>query len=159
MKPARLARWIATAAVAVVVVLQFLPTGLPRRNPGITAEPIMRPEARAIAERACFDCHSNRTSWPWYSEVAPMRWLVAGDVGAARGALNFSEFDRPQRSASGAAEVVRANRMPPARYVALHPRASLSPAERETLARGLETLRDASDRGWTGGATGSGSAE
>jgi hypothetical protein len=159
MKATRLARWTAAVAIGVIVALQFVPHGSPRRNPGITAEPNLHPEAREVAARACFDCHSHRTRWPWYAEVAPMRWLVSRDVAAARSALNFSEFDDPRRLAEKAAGAVRDTRMPPARYVALHPGARLSPVEREKLAHGLETVRDGNDQRRSGGGSGAGFAE
>jgi hypothetical protein len=56
-------------AVAVVfVVIQFVPVD--RSNPPVTAEVPMKPAARAILRRACYDCHSHETAWPWYSNVA-----------------------------------------------------------------------------------------
>ena len=159
MTSRRLARWAGLLVVGLVVALQFVPNGAPRRNPGITAEPILDADVRALAERACFDCHSNRTDWPWYSAVAPTRWMVSHDVTSARSALNFSEFDRPQPKAERAAEAVLAETMPPARYLAVHPVARLSPAERETLARRLTALRERTDERWGGGAAGAGAAE
>jgi hypothetical protein len=159
MKAARVARWIGTIVIVGFVVLQFVSNGVSRRNPGITVEPNLDPEAREVAARACFDCHSYRTSWPWYAELAPMRWLVSRDVADARSALNFSEFHDPSRLAEKAAGAVRAGTMPPARYVALHPRAHLSPVERETLVHGLEAIRDGRDQPSSGGAAGAGFAE
>ena len=92
------------------------------------------PETRELAARACFDCHSNQTVWPWYSNVAPVSWLVWSDVVRGRKELNFSEWDRPQREAREAASTVRKGSMPPWYY----PWARLNATERQALIRGLE---------------------
>jgi hypothetical protein len=91
-----------------------------------------------LAVRACFDCHSNRTKWRWYSNIAPVSWLVQRDVDSGRGALNFSEWNRPQDTSVGdASEAIRGNSMPPWFYVLLHSSAKLSGPEKEALIRGL----------------------
>lgn len=86
---------IAGAIVGIIligfVVVQFIPVD--RTNPPVVQEPNWdSPQTRALAERACFDCHSNETKWPWYSKVAPVSWLVAHDVEEGRAALNLSEW-------------------------------------------------------------------
>jgi Haem-binding domain len=74
------------------------------------------PETRELAVRACFDCHSNETVWPWYSHVAPISWLVWSDVVRGRKELNFSEWDRPQLEARESGSTVRKGLMPPWYY-------------------------------------------
>lgn len=131
-------RWIGIAAAGLFVLLQAVPYGRAHTNPPVTAEPAWdRPETRALAVRACYDCHSNETRWPWYSHIAPVSWLVQKDVDRGRAVLNFSEWSRPQPEAHGAAESVREGEMPPRIYLVTHPAARLSPAERWTLVRGL----------------------
>jgi hypothetical protein len=93
-------------------------------------------QTRALASRACFDCHSNETKWPWYSHVAPVSWLVQRDVELGRGTLNFSEWDRPQEGAE-AVEAVQEGEMPPRIYLVAHPEARLPPAEYRQLVAGL----------------------
>jgi hypothetical protein len=90
-----------------------------------------------LAQRACFDCHSNETVWPWYSHVAPASWLVQRDVEHGREHLNFSEFDRPQDDAHEAAEMVQKGKMPLSYYLPAHPAARLSADERAALIAGL----------------------
>ena len=51
------------------------------------------PTVASIFARSCNDCHSNRTVWPWYSQIAPISWLVAYDVRQGRQKMNFSEWD------------------------------------------------------------------
>ena len=87
--------------------------------------------------RACFDCHSNETVWPWYSHVAPVSWLNHRDVGKGRRKVNFSEWDRPQKEARESAKTVRRGKMPPWFYSVIHPDARLTPAEAEALSQGL----------------------
>jgi len=94
-------------------------------------------ETRATAARACFDCHSNETTWPAYSRVAPASWLIYRDVVEGREHLNFSEWQRPQKDADEAAEHVRESEMPLPIYALMHPEARLTPDERERLAAGL----------------------
>lgn len=130
---------IAAASMAVMAAIQLVPYGRDHDNPPVGREPVWdRAETRALAGRACFDCHSNETTWPWYANVAPVSWLVQHDVDEGRVALNFSEWDRTFEEAEESSETVREGEMPMAVYVWMHPAARLDPAERERLARGLE---------------------
>ena len=95
---------------------------------------------RTLAVRACYDCHSNEARWPWYSHVAPISWLVQSDVTEGRQALNFSDWNRPQKEASEAAEATASQEMPPAMYLPFHAESRLSPAERDRLVRGLSLI-------------------
>lgn len=126
----------ALAAVAVLlVVIQLLPFGRDHTNPPVRKEPPWDTAGtRTLAVRACFDCHSNETAWPWYSNVAPTSWLVWSDVVRGRKKLNFSEWDRPQREARESAREVRKGSMPPWYY----PWARLTSAEVQALVSGLE---------------------
>ena len=135
----RLAGWLAAAVGALVIGAQFVPYGRDHVNPPITQEPPWdRPETRALAVRACFDCHSNETTWPWYSEVAPVSWLIQRDVDEGRRALNYSEWDRGQREGDESARSVAKGDMPPWFYVLPGTRAQLTAAERQRLVAGLE---------------------
>jgi hypothetical protein len=123
----------------LLIAIQLVPYGRQHANPPVRQEPVWdSPQTRALAARACYDCHSNETAWPWYSNVAPLSWLVQRDVDQGRQVLNFSEWDRPQEEADEAAETVEERTMPPANYLALHPQANLSAAERQALIQGLE---------------------
>jgi hypothetical protein len=138
-------RWRSLLAVAslsvlgLVLVAQLVPYGRNHRNPPVVAEPAWdSPATRALAERACFDCHSNETRWPWYSHVAPTSWLVQYDVDEGRRVLNFSEWNRGNSEAGEASETVLEREMPPRGYLMLHPEARLTEAERAQLAFGLD---------------------
>jgi hypothetical protein len=141
----KLKKWQARAgigAAALLVVIQLVPYGRVHENPPVTAEPQWTsPEVRALAARACFDCHSNETKWPWYSFVAPVSWVVAHDVYDARDDLNFSEWDKPQEGKK-APKFVRNRVMPLKKYLWLHAEADLTTDEREVLAKGLAAIVD-----------------
>jgi hypothetical protein len=133
--------------VLALIAIQFVPYGRNRVNPPIGAEPIWdSPETRALARRACFDCHSNETEWPAYARVAPVSWLVHHDVVEGRAVLNFSVWARPPKHATEAADEVLEGEMPLRLYQLLHGGARLSAADRQRLARGLaETLGRSAD--------------
>lgn len=113
-------------------------------NPPTTREVVWSDaETEALARRACYDCHSNETHWPWYSWMPVVGSLVTSDVHRGRCHLNFSEWDRFYDDAAEAPEKVREKEMPLGMYLAAHREARLTEAEREQLAAGLaRTLRD-----------------
>lgn len=127
------------AAVAVVFLLaQLVPFGRSHTNPPVTAEPQWdSAETRAFAVRACFDCHSNETEWPWYTSVAPISWVTQRHVDEGRATLNYSEWDRPQEEAGESAETVEDREMPLFDYLLVHPNARLSDAEQQRFIDGL----------------------
>ncbi|HXG51099.1 MAG TPA: heme-binding domain-containing protein [candidate division Zixibacteria bacterium] len=137
------------ALIAVLLVMQAVPYGRDHTNPPVRQEPARDdPRTRELAVRACFDCHSNRTVWPWYSNIAPISWLIDRDVKRGRRELNFSEWDRRQEEAGESAATVRKGSMPPWYY----PWGWLSAAERQDLIRGLErTLGNGKRRVEAGG--------
>lgn len=134
--------WRVLLIVAAVLVLaQAVPYGHDHVNPPVRRDaPWPTVEARELAVRACYGCHSNATIWPWYSHVAPVSWLVAADVDEGREHLNFSEWDRPQRHARDAAHEVQEGEMPPGIYLLGHPEARLDRTQRAALVDALNQL-------------------
>jgi mono/diheme cytochrome c family protein len=129
----------AMAAVVIFLVLQLVPYGKDRNNPPVVSEPKWdSAETRAIAARACFDCHSHETAWPWYSTIAPGAWLIYKDVVDGREEFNFSNWDEQPKRFTKLAEVITEGQMPPPQYLLLHPEARLTMAEKEQLIAGLE---------------------
>ena len=122
------------------IFIQLIPVGS-RENPPVVVEPNWdSSETRLLAQRACFDCHSNETVWPWYSYVAPISWMVVKDVNEGRKVFNFSEWTPAQQAASQpeeAVELVSKNLMPLPYYTILHPEADLTTLERGQLINGL----------------------
>jgi hypothetical protein len=123
------------------VAIQFLPYGRDHANPPVTAEPQWdSPTTRQLAALACFDCHSNETIWPWYSNIAPISMMVYRDVERGRAVLNFSEWDRQEWSPEESeelAEVVAKGQMPLPYYLILHPEAKLTARQEGQLINGL----------------------
>lgn len=134
----RLVRGMVLAGAVVFAAIQLVPYGRAHRNPPVRAEPAWdSPSTRGLAVRACFDCHSNETEWPWYANVAPVSWLIQRDVEEGRRAVNYSEWDRRQEEGAESAASVEKGAMPPWYYTLVQSKARLTPAEREALVRGL----------------------
>jgi len=131
--------FVTLGVVAIFGLIQLVPYGRNHVNPPIVQEPKWdSPQTRALAVRACFDCHSNETVWPWYSKIAPVSWLVQRDVEEGRESLNFSDIQSADHEFQEAGETVLEGEMPPAQYFPTHPEARLSNAERIQLAQGLD---------------------
>lgn len=93
-----------------------------------------------VMQRSCENCHSDRTSWPWYSHVAPMSWMIEKDVHEARSHWNMSKWDQysleeRQDILSHMAPMVRNRQMPLPRYLVLHPEAKMTDADIDLLYR------------------------
>ncbi len=117
------------ALVLMLVLIQLVPVD--RSNPPVETDIDVAEAVKAVLKRACYDCHSNETVWPWYSRVAPMSWLVAWDVHEGREELNFSTWNRYShkeraKKIQESWEEVEEREMPPWFYVPLHPEARLS---------------------------------
>jgi len=121
--------------VLASLLVHPLPHRVPESNPaelfkgaGIT------PAVVGIFRRACINCHSEKTQWPWYSRVAPVSWLVERDVKRARERMNLSHWDALGTSGqrlllTAIGTVIENRKMPPRRYLMLHPEAKLSADE------------------------------
>lgn len=128
-------------AIAVFVVLQLVPYGRDHTNPPIVAEPKWdSPATRALAKRACFDCHSSETVWPWYANIAPASWLVYRDVVGARAEFSFSDWNIKPARLRRIVSVLNAGEMPPKQYLLLHPEARLTADEKAKLLAGMEKI-------------------
>ncbi len=142
------------AVVLLFLLIQLIPVWLVESNPPVTSEPPWdSPRTRALAQRACFDCHSNQTTWPLYSRIAPVSWLITWDVVRGRDHLNWSEWNTRGRRGGGegegreggrgegegdAASLVQRGEMPPWYYLTLHPDARLTDSEKQELIQGLQ---------------------
>jgi mono/diheme cytochrome c family protein len=135
------------ALLALVVLVQLVPYGRNHGNPAVVkAATWDSPQTQELAQRACYDCHSNETKWPWYTNVAPFSWLIQHDVDEGRSHLNFSECGVPRtgiehgeeaHEAEEITEVVLEGEMPPRQYTLIHGEARLTEAERQALAQGI----------------------
>ena len=128
------------AALVVFLGAQAVPYGRDHSNAPITGEPDWATaETRQLMVRACFDCHSNEVVWPWYSNVAPFSWAVWKHVDDGLKAVNYSEWDQPQRKADESLDEVRKGSMPPGYYTfgGSHSEGNLSAEEVAALIEGL----------------------
>ncbi len=127
--------------IVILVAIQFIPVD--KTNPTVTAELDAPMEVLSVFKRSCYDCHSNETVWPWYSNIAPVSWLVAADVNEAREHLNFSEWGNLSRKDKAKLkeeiwEEIEKEKMPLWQYKILHPEANLKQKDKDLF------------RGWAG---------
>jgi len=139
---ARFGSIAALAGVATLAVAQFVPTK--RTNPRGQGALAARPAIEAPLRRACYDCHSSETRWPWYSRVAPISWFVVRDVNLGRKEINFSQWGSyypatRRRKLQWMGRSLREENMPPWFYRLTHRDAHLTDADRDALERWIES--------------------
>ena len=130
---------LASIAIVGFLLIQLVPYRI--SNPSARNEPNWdSPQTRALAVRACYDCHSNEVKTPWYGKIAPVSWWLTNHVDDGRATLNFSDWKNSRGEGAGdAAETVVNGSMPPSYYTwfGLHANAKLTPLEKQQLAAGL----------------------
>ena len=132
----KVCKWVLIAIALLFACMQFVP--VQRTNPPVTGE-IQAPQAVIhILKKACYDCHSNETVWPWYSAIAPISWLLESDVKGGRGHMNFSIWsDYSQKNKffkqTLCGKLVAKGEMPLWFYAPLHPEAKLTQEEIDTI--------------------------
>jgi len=138
-------KWVFGAAVTGFVLLQL--TNPARTNPPVVHDLMAAnpppPQLATMLHAACYDCHSSETRWPWYSHVAPISWLIAGDVRVGREHLNLSNWPvtDPKRATKWLdrmSEEIRSGEMPPPKYLKIHADGRLTDSQRKELADWLE---------------------
>jgi|GraSoiStandDraft_4_1057263.scaffolds.fasta_scaffold1074621_1 hypothetical protein len=132
------AKIVILVAVVVGVGIQFIPVKGVGTNPPQRFKVDAPPQVEAILRKACFDCHSNETRWPWYAKLAPGSWLMARDVLKGRSRMNFSEWgeaDDAEKTTDreNSRDQIKDGEMPPWFYLPMHPDARLSPQQKELL--------------------------
>lgn len=125
-----------TVLVALLLGIQLVPRQ--QTNPAVTAELSASAELKALLKRACYDCHSNETVWPWYARIAPISWWIGSDVKEGRRDLNFSTWNlyspsRKARKLKETREQIEKGKMPLWYYVLIHPDAKLSAGDQELI--------------------------
>jgi len=146
----------AIVLVSIFAILQFI-------RPDRSAGTVGGPEAIAatfpvpadvdrVLAKACNDCHSNATRYPWYSEIQPVGWWIQDHIDDARSHLNLDEFGslnlaRQYHKLQEIESEVRDEMMPLDSYLPMHPDARLSTDERRLLTTWALSLRD-SMRSW-----------
>jgi hypothetical protein len=130
--------------IAGFVLLQLIPIGSINPDFAFAGNPPVvqnvqwdSAQTEAIVRRACYDCHSNETGWPFYSRIAPVSWLVSYDVHGGRDEMNFSDLGRTDDLAEDIEEVLEKGEMPLPMYLIMHPEANLSSADKQALIEGV----------------------
>lgn len=138
--------WLAIVVAIAFAAIQF--KRIDKTNPPIDAADVLQPPAHVqqILDRSCYDCHSNATRWPWYSNIAPISFMVAEDVEEGRRELNFSKWNsysakRKARKLEEICEEVEDGEMPMPKYLWTHPSAKLSAADKQTLCEWTRNAR------------------
>jgi len=129
---------IIAVILAIVIIMQLIP--VKRDNPAVIADFNEDPALKAIFQRACYDCHSSQTEWPWYSRIAPVSWQVAHDVHEAREHLNFSEWGQmdqrqKERTRAEIRKETESGEMPLGMYLIIHSNAKLSAEDKALIAK------------------------
>jgi len=146
----RVLKWMVIVLVALFLVIQFIRPA--RTNPPVDESQTifgrtqMTPQVSAILERSCRDCHSNKTVWPWYTNVAPISWWLSNHINEGRQNLNLSEWgklppDRQDRKLRQICDEVSDGMMPLSSYVPMHPQAKLSAEDKKILCDWTEAER------------------
>lgn len=135
-------RGLVILLAAGFIIIQFFRPA--RTNPpvdpakSIEATLQVSPQVAAIFDRSCSDCHSSKTIWPWYTNVAPVSWFLVNHVNDGRRAMNLSEWgsydkDKQSRRLRDLCEQVQDSEMPLSTYTPLHPKAKLSADDKKTI--------------------------
>ena len=152
-----MAKYLAIGFLVALIVIQFIPVELPENNADQSKDIVQGENApdkiKMLLRKSCYDCHSNQTVYPWYSNVAPVSWLVARDTRLGRDELNLSEWtDLNKRKKikilNEIAEEVEEDKMPLKIYTLVHREATLSDEEIHTL---IEWTKEQSDKIMNGG--------
>lgn len=107
-------------------------------NPPVRGDIAAPAAIDARLRRACYDCHSNESVWPWYSHIAPLSWLITREMESGRRQINFSEWKSYYpatrlRKLRWLDRALSEEAMPPGYYVLLHPGAALTAADLAAL--------------------------
>jgi hypothetical protein len=135
----------------IVVVIQFFH---PKRNISTAASPNdisalypMKSEVDIILKKACNDCHSNNTRYPWYANIQPVAWWLNDHVRDGKRGLNFNEFAtyplrRQYRKLEEIKEQVKEGEMPLSSYTLIHTDANLTAGEKASLTNWVDSIRN-----------------
>ena len=142
LKPAALVIVLGAIGIQFVRPAKTNPATDPERT--LSARVEVPNDVAAVLDRACRDCHSNETTWPWYSQVAPVSWFVIDHVDHGRSHFNYSDWAKyePREAANllkDSCEMARKGAMPLPSYLWMHADARLAPADVETICAWTKT--------------------
>jgi Haem-binding domain len=146
--------WLKRALVLLIILLVVLQFVRSARNLGpaggpddIAAKYPVPANVQLVLHQACYDCHSNRTRYPWYANFQPVAWWLSSHVEEGKRHLNFSEFGsysakRAVNKLEQLSDEVDQHSMPLPSYTWAHPEARLTPEQIKLLSSWAESLRD-----------------
>lgn len=152
----RLAKKIGLVILTIFIAIQFIQ---PARNKSgqvlptdISKTVVVTAPVATILKTACYDCHSNNTSYPWYASMQPFGWILSGHIRKGKDELNFSEFGsypirRQQSKLKSIASQVNDNEMPLASYTWMHKKARLSKQEKTMVIEWAMKAKETIDTG------------
>jgi hypothetical protein len=145
------AKRIGLATLVLLMAIQFVAVNRsnPKADPSQTiyATLPVPAEVRAVLERSCKNCHSDETSWPWYSHVAPVSWIITRDVHQARKAMNLSEWEtysanKKTDKLEEICEQLTNGDMPDRKYTLIHRQARPTAKERDVVCQWTDDSRE-----------------
>jgi hypothetical protein len=147
MKKVLLVLLLAFVAIQFFRPARNLATGPEAFAKDISTVHAVSADVQVILQKACNDCHSNHTNYPWYSQVQPVAWWLADHIKDGKKELNLSEYAgynlrRRYHKLEEVAEQVQENHMPLDSYTWMHQEAKLSATEKQTLINWATALRD-----------------
>ena len=128
--------------IGLFVLMQFFQ--IDKTNPPVNTDSDFiqiekpSPAIAKLIKDACYDCHSNETQYPWYTNIQPVGWWIRGHYRGARGDLNYSEWaeyndeDKPS-GLKEMAEEVEEMHMPLKSYTWMHPKSKMNEEQRKEL--------------------------
>jgi hypothetical protein len=138
----QLSRKILLALLIVFILIQFIPRSINKSNQILSTDFTkiysVPDEVESIFKEACYDCHSNNTHYPWYSNIQPFRLWLDQHVKKGKEELNFSEYGsynlrRQYNKLNSIAESLKKGTMPLNSYRWIHAKARLSSNQKETI--------------------------
>ncbi|MCO6491011.1 MAG: heme-binding domain-containing protein [Phaeodactylibacter sp.] len=147
----KIIKWVLLGLLAILVVIQFF--RIDKTNPPVNAgEDFMAmaappAEVAELLKKACYDCHSHETKYPWYTNVAPVSWWIGHHIEEARGHLNFSTWkaydaEKKAHKAEECAEELEKGLMPLKSYTRMHAEARLSDEQKERLIAWFKSVEE-----------------
>ncbi len=146
----KILKFVAIGILVIVVGAQFIRPTKNNTNDQTKHFSTLYPlpdSIEAILRVACYDCHSNNTRYPWYSEIQPVGWWLNGHIQDGKHDLNFSEFAsyrirRQYRKLQQVSDLVEANEMPLPAYTIIHKDAILTQQQKQLLSAWVKSTRD-----------------
>ena len=144
-------KYLIIVVIVIFIAIQFLPTGINQDGRvlpnDITKAMVLPPNVQLILRTSCYDCHSNKTNYPWYSKIQPIRFMLDSHINEGKENLNFSEFgsysQRKQKNKLKAiANNIAEDEMPLWSYTLIHQNAKLDKTQKLVIKNWISQLQE-----------------